>query len=494
MRGVAAVAVASAVLAAAVGLVWWAPIGVLLLGSVAYGGVLWVRLLVVRDSRALIVLWLVFGLTRTAALLVPADLQQATLWLDDVALAVALAVVLATGRGTPRGPRVPWAVYAGMGLFAVSGVLSGLAADVGLPALGVGTWLGLKLLVALFVSLQFRWTEASIRAAFRVAAWLTAVVVVVAVVQVVAPAAVNAVFGAPQRTRLGGSVVTSIFREPAQYSAFCLLALSIVLGRHPITRMRGLAAVVVAGAALLSLRLKAVVDVVLLVSARAASSPAVLVRAGAPLLLGLVTAIAVYLGAGLIGARAEVLFGDDASPRQLLYRVAFQLAADEAPLGAGFGSFGSDASITYYSPVYAEYGLSATYGFSRSAPHFVHDASWATVLGEAGWLGALGVAVALLAVTGSLWSRIRGLPAGTAQDCARVGLLFTLVVLADSVTSPQLFAGFSVVSLAVLYSMALSTAESTAGSSAPEEIAGRTVGAATGDVHGLGSSHPGGRR
>ncbi len=457
LPAVAVVALASAALPVTLIWAWWAPLALIGLGVGTVVTLRWISWVARRQARALLALWLVFALSRPLSLLVPASLAPVAQRIDDLALGLALVVIVLTGRlrfGLPAGGA---GFYAGMVVFASSGVLSALLSGSSLEALFLGTWLGLKFLVAFFVSAQFTWSPAEVRQAFRVAAWLIVIVVLVAFVQLVDPASVNAVFGATVRERLGGRVITSVFREPAQYSAFSLLALVLVLVRHPLSRVRALAAVVVGVAALLSLRLKAMVDVVLVVVARVATSPVTLVRAGAPLVAVVLSLAAVSLGSGLISARLGVLVGDESSsPRQVLYSVATDIAESRAPLGAGFGSYGSQASIVYYSRLYQQYGLSETYGFSSEVPSYIQDASWATVLGETGWIGAVGVAGALGALVIALYRRLRTLPSGYRQDGARAALLFALVIVSDSVTSPQLFAGFYVLSLGILCSIAFS--------------------------------------
>jgi hypothetical protein len=179
------------------------------------------------------------------------------------------------------------------------------------------------------------------------------------------------------------------------------------------------------------------------------------VRARFPLILLLGGTAAAYLAAGLLRARLGVLFGfRDESARQILYKTGALIARGHFPIGGGFGSFGSEASTLDYSPLYSEYGLSGTYGFSADAPIFVHDAAWATVLGEAGLAGLAGFAIAVAALLVSVWKTARRSGVGRRSDVARAALLFGLAFVSDSLTSPQLFAGFSCMTVATLLSMA----------------------------------------
>jgi hypothetical protein len=383
--------------------------------------------------------------------------------MDDVALGVALIVVTLTGirfAGLPRHFRL---VFGGLAVFGLSGAVSAAMGEVVAPGAWLGTWLGLKFLVCLLITMQFSWSDAAIRSAQRVAAVLIALVVAVAFVQLVNPDLIGQLLGARRRSRLGQNVLTSIFRQPAQYSVFMMFAISALIAKYPLTRRRGIAVVVTGIGALLSLRVKVLVDLVLIIVGRVAISPARRVRQWVPYALVFVGGVAAYLGAGLFEARAAVLFGSNPSARKVLYQTALDLAQSNLPLGAGFGSFGSEASIVHYSPVYAQYGLSGTYGFSEDAAAFVHDASWATVLGEAGWIGAAGFATALVGLFLVAWQRVKAASLGRRADCARAALLFAVAFVSDSITTPQLFAGFACLTLATLVSMSLAPRQSTDG-------------------------------
>jgi hypothetical protein len=402
----------------------------------------------------MIVLWLIFGLNRSLALVVPPALHNWALYLDDIALAVALFTVLITGATLLPGTRLMALAYLGLGVFLVSGVVGALLAGTGLAVTLVGTWLSLKLLVCLVVANQFHWRERDLRLAVRAAVPLIILVVSVAALQWVAPGTVHAIFGTGERMRLGVSVITSIFSQPAQYAAFMMFALAVLLARFPLTPTRIGQSIIVGVGAMLSLRLKALIDVVLIPVARVAISPVLRVRVTTPLMLLTGAAAAILLGSSLLTAKIGVLFGTQTeSPRQVLYKTSAHIAHDFFPFGGGFGSFASEASIIEYSPLYARYGLSETYGFRAGDPHMVHDASWATVLAEGGVIGTVGCLVGVTALLVAAWRRARHASATRRDDAARATLLFLIPFLSDSLTTPQLFIGFSCISLALLISI-----------------------------------------
>lgn len=82
-------------------------------------------------------------------------------------------------------------------------------------------------------------------------------------------------------------------------------------------------------------------------------------------------------------------FQSDGFARAELLRTSLQVAADFAPLGSGFATYGSNvtASSQWYSSLYYEYGLSTVYGLTPTDPSFLSDAFWPTVLGQFGWVG-----------------------------------------------------------------------------------------------------------
>lgn len=444
---------------AAASLVWATRPTVAVLGGVVALGlaVAWLRLLVRHDARALIVLWLVFLLNETASRVLPEPWDAVAKRLDDVCLALALVVVLASAVVRRTWQPTPRLVSLGLAVFAAAGVLSAVVASVPNAPLALGTWLSVKLWVSLLVAAQFSWTERDVRLFRRVVAATVVVVVAIALVQLFAPLAVSGFFGAVQRVRGGIPAMTSIFGQPSQYGTFMVLAVAVVFSSR--LRPRRVAfGVLAAGFAVLSLRAKTAIDVVVVLGGRLLMARSRLVRAIVPVAVVAAGGAAFVLAGGVIRNRLDVLFGGSGdSPRQLLYRTATSIASGTPPLGSGFGTFGSEASRSaWYSPIYHQYGLDRVYGFWERAPLFIADASWATVLGEAGWLGVAGFVLSLAALGIHLWRRVRSAREIAGENLARAALLFLVTFVADSFTSPQLFAGFACVSLAVLVSMSTS--------------------------------------
>lgn len=66
------------------------------------------------------------------------------------------------------------------------------------------------------------------------------------------------------------------------------------------------------------------------------------------------------------------------------------------PLGAGFGTFGSDVAATQYSPLYKKYGFNSIYGMRQGETYFLNDNYWPMVMGQFGFFGTMLILVALI--------------------------------------------------------------------------------------------------
>ncbi len=91
----------------------------------------------------------------------------------------------------------------------------------------------------------------------------------------------------------------------------------------------------------------------------------------------------------LADTRIQSEFIDNSGTRGLLYNAAFKIAHDFFPFGSGFGTYGTDMSRKFYSPLYYIYGLSNKYGLSPKWSAFITDAQWAGIIAESGWIGFL---------------------------------------------------------------------------------------------------------
>lgn len=67
--------------------------------------------------------------------------------------------------------------------------------------------------------------------------------------------------------------------------------------------------------------------------------------------------------------------------------VSLRVARDTFPLGAGFGTFASWPSGTFYSPLYEMYGIGDVWGLSRDWAGLVSDVFWPMIIGQNGFFG-----------------------------------------------------------------------------------------------------------
>lgn len=78
------------------------------------------------------------------------------------------------------------------------------------------------------------------------------------------------------------------------------------------------------------------------------------------------------------------------SVRRALFDAGLDITLQRGGLGAGFGMFGSPASVKFhYSPLYHEYGISSLRGATPDYSSFVTDQWWSWFMGEVGLWGAL---------------------------------------------------------------------------------------------------------
>ena len=84
---------------------------------------------------------------------------------------------------------------------------------------------------------------------------------------------------------------------------------------------------------------------------------------------------------------------DEGAARTYMYYTSFEMLGDYFPFGSGFGTFGTDASGRYYSPLYYKYGLNFIYGCRpddyQTDHSFFMDTFFPVVIGQFGIIGTL---------------------------------------------------------------------------------------------------------
>lgn len=85
----------------------------------------------------------------------------------------------------------------------------------------------------------------------------------------------------------------------------------------------------------------------------------------------------------------------EGSARYQLLVKSFQIAKEHFPIGAGFATFGSHYSAVVYSPLYRKYGIWHIWGLEKGYAYFVSDSYWSMVLAQLGWIGLIGMVLAI---------------------------------------------------------------------------------------------------
>lgn len=418
-----------------------------------------------RPLMVLTLAWVYIGFSGAiASSLSETAIGPALQWADEVLLVAAFISTLLIRRF--RLLRNPLGVTAAIAavLYGSAGVLSGLMQGVAAAPLLIGTFLGMKfwlcLVIALAVTGNVTDEELSDgrRRFYQAVSSLVLIGLGTGAVNLLAPGPFLDRLGfepSPYLYRFGYPSVQAFFDHPGWYGSFMTFAALLFFSKFSVTGRRsagGWSGAALAGA-LASWRLKTLLAAsagvigIMLGSSRRASSralrsiipaAAVLAMSLGGLLQGLITTqITTYLSA------------DGDSNRQQLYRAGFSIAADEFPLGGGFGRFGSATSTQYYSPLYDRYGLSSTYGLSRESNLTAQDTAWASIIGETGVLGT-GAFVFALAFIGRALRRSARKGKGYRQGFATAGFCLVAVAVLDGLALPVFSNSFYSLSVALV--------------------------------------------
>lgn len=101
----------------------------------------------------------------------------------------------------------------------------------------------------------------------------------------------------------------------------------------------------------------------------------------------------------------ENYFIGQVTPRSLLLKNSLIVAQRYFPMGAGFGTYGSNAAKVYYSPLYYEFNFNYVWGLSPQFGHILNDNFWPMIVAQFGVIGLTFYMVFLGAMTKDLFSR-----------------------------------------------------------------------------------------
>jgi hypothetical protein len=367
-----------------------------------------------------------------------------------------------------------WLIYLPGGFFLLAGLLSAAIHHVPITTAFLGAWLGIKFWVVLVITSKLPWTEAAIDQIVRIIIAGALLVAAGTFLDFVAPGPFRALLHLPAGSdvRVGLQSARSIFANPALLASFMFLSLCLLIARMSFQRRRMdiVYAAALAVASVLSLRFKAVVGVLVAFGLIWVLRPRNLGKAIGPRVVLLALALAAVGGVGYaVASRQVTQYTTTETPRNRMTQVSVEIAQANFPLGVGFGRYGSaPSSFPYrYSPVYNQYGFWMINGLDESNPAFVHDTSWATVIGETGALGWLAYAGGLVALFAALMLQSRNeRQVWYAQMMSIAGAATIVAFLVDSAGRPALFDMFTCLSVALVVGPALALGRRT--SSHPE--------------------------
>lgn len=131
------------------------------------------------------------------------------------------------------------------------------------------------------------------------------------------------------------------------------------------------------------------------------------------------------------------LFSSETSARFILYKNGFKLFEQYFPVGAGFGTYGSYASVTDYSLEYYQLGMNKIYGFSPENSNYITDGFYPMLIGQFGFLGIV-----------SFWLIIKNTIKNKEKNLYLIMLL--LFVFISMLTENYLSTSFGVVSFVLI--------------------------------------------
>ncbi len=132
------------------------------------------------------------------------------------------------------------------------------------------------------------------------------------------------------------------------------------------------------------------------------------------------------------------------TPRSKLLTTGIQIANDYFPLGAGFGTFGSDSSRLNYSSLYEKYGVSSYYGLSKELSIFIADNYWPMIMGQFGWIGVILYIILIYALYKDLLLKM--------NRKNNVGIYLIFFYILASTVATQLFShAYGVLFILVIY-------------------------------------------
>jgi hypothetical protein len=365
---------------------------------------------------------------------------------DALLLIVGLAALPHAAGGTwfPKRLRIPFVCLgAAIALGAAGAVLNGnLRSTMVIDAFSLA-----KGFLVLFAAAHVFAPGDGVPALFRTLGMVAAALGAFGLVDVVLPSAFHELTAlpGPLAYRGGFRCLVSIFANEGVAGWFFAAAACLPLAGYLVTRKRVdlVLSVFLLLVSFLSLRRKPVLGILFALGTYLLVRQGAKVRLRVLVALGLIALVVVpTLGDVLSTTFVEAYTGYVRAPepmrnaRNALYIVAFQIAIDYFPLGAGLGLFGGVASRTVYSEFYARYGLSRVWGLAPDDPRFVSDAFYAHLIGALGFLGTALYLAALLLPYATLVRAFNTARNEGVRIAATAAFLIGMEALVEGVAAP----------------------------------------------------------
>lgn len=138
-------------------------------------------------------------------------------------------------------------------------------------------------------------------------------------------------------------------------------------------------------------------------------------------------------------------YGNHETGRALLTSVSLVIANERFPFGAGFATFASSMSNSYYSPLYYKYNLNNVWGLGGGGNYnYISDTFWPIVFGEFGWIGVIIVVL----IFAELLKKCLGMKKN--QYCFVGSIVVVGFLIVVSLGASSIFNPFSVLCAALL--------------------------------------------
>lgn len=342
---------------------------------------------------------LFFGLGLAAILMertVGLHVQSAAVNNFDELFVGACALIFPTRRLISGAPlrRLPGS--APLLIFVAFGLLGDFSSGVSLSVSTQGTLLIVKGFILAWAVAQLDWDDASLLKSVKVGSAFAIAIIAGAAVNAMIPSTWNSIIlgDTSYQGRFGLDPIVSIFQHPGYFGTVSVMAVLAALTFQQVFGRNRLTTFIIVGgiaAAVLSSRRKVLASLGiswLIIGVRRRAIPTLA-------LLAFILPILAFISWGPISNVASYTYAEyfedpEASGRVRLTTDSFRIAAEEFPLGAGFGQFGSATARLNYSPLYDELGYSDVWGLgpTEESGAFLTDTFWPAIIGEAGLLGS----------------------------------------------------------------------------------------------------------